>query len=320
MTLTSATDLDISIVVPVYRSEACLEELIQAISKALSTQGYSYEVVLINDFSPDRSWAVIESLCRSHPNVVGVDLRRNFGQDNAIMTGLRLARGQYIIIMDDDLQHHPKEIPTLIEKAKEGYDVVYADFRKKRQRLWKNFGSWVNGRIAEWVLYKPKTIYLSPYKVIHREIVDLICDYSGPHPYVDGLILQITSRVTQVEVQHQSRHAGPGNYSFWRSVGVTARLAFSFSVKPLRLVTWFGLVLAILGLLSAVTVALYRILFPDDFPPASVGWASLMVTFLFITGVQMFFFGILGEYSGRTYLNVNNKPQTSIRKVLNRED
>jgi len=311
--------IDLSIVIPVYRSEDCLEALILSIVEALSPLGRTYEVLLINDFSPDRSWEVIESICRVNPNVVGVDLRRNFGQDNAIMTGLRLASGDYVVIMDDDLQHHPKHIPTLLEKVEEGLDVVYADFRGKRQRVWKNFGSWVNGKIAEWVLYKPKEVYLSPYKIIRKDIAKLICQHSGPNPYVDGLILQMTSRITQVTVQHQARHAGRSNYSFWRSLGITARLAFSFSVKPLRLVTWFGIGEAILGVLSAIAVALYRIFFPDDFSPDSAGWASLMVTFLFISGIQMFFFGILGEYAGRTYLSLNNKPQTSIRKVMNRE-
>ncbi|HEX8117044.1 MAG TPA: glycosyltransferase family 2 protein, partial [Pyrinomonadaceae bacterium] len=157
---------DLSVVVPVYRSEDCLVALYDAIERELSSAGVSYELILVNDCSPDGSWRVVESLCRIDPKVVGVDLRRNFGQDNAILTGLRLARGRHVAVMDDDLQHHPKYLPAMLGKLEEGADVVYARFRGKRQKLWKNAGSWLNGKIAEWVLGKPKGVYLSPYKVI----------------------------------------------------------------------------------------------------------------------------------------------------------
>jgi polyisoprenyl-phosphate glycosyltransferase len=310
---------DLSIVVPVYRSQDCLPALVSAIEQALVPAGRTYEVVLVNDCSPDQSWQIIRALCRQHANVVGVDLRRNFGQDNAILTGLRLARGRFIAIMDDDLQHHPRDLPRLLDKIEEGYDVVYADFRVKRQKAWKNLGSWFNGKVAEWVINKPKEIYLSPYKVIDREVAEMICKYDGPSPYVDGLLFQVTSRITQIPVEHHGRFAGQSTYTFWGSVRVWARLAFSFSVAPLRLVTWFGFSFAFLGLLLTLVVIGYRLFFPEDFPPAAVGWASLMVALLLLGGIQMVFFGILGEYTGQTYLRINNKPQAAIREVINHE-
>jgi len=307
---------DLSIVVPVYRSEDCLDALVSAIKGALDSAGYEYEVVLVNDGSPDNSWAVIESLCKVHPHVVAINLRRNFGQDNAIITGLRFARGNYVVIMDDDLQHRPCDIPVLLAKIKEGWDLVYADFGSKQQTLWKNLGSWFNGKFAEWVLDKPKNIYLSPYKIIRREIVDLVCRYEGPDPYIDGLTFQVTSRITQVPIEHHARFAGRSNYTFWKSVRVWARLAFSFSARPLRLVSWCGAVFAMLGLILAVVVVLYRLLLPEDFGPNAVGWASLMVALLIVGGIQMMFFGVLGEYTGRTFLRVNDKPQAAIAAVL----
>lgn len=308
---------DLSVVVPVYRSEDCLEALIAAIAEALDPTGREYEVVLINDGSPDNSWAVIEAICRNNPNVTGVDLRRNFGQDNAIITGLRLARGRYVAIMDDDLQHHPRDLPALLNKIEEGADAVYAHFGVKQQRLWKNLGSWFNGRVAEWVINKPKNIYLSPYKIIRKEVVEMICNYEGPDPYIDGLLFQITSRVAQVPVAHHPRYAGASTYTFWKSLRVWARLAFSFSARPMRLVSWCGFAFAGVGLLLAVVVVGYRLMYPQDFSANAVGWASLMVALLVLSGVQMLFFGILGEYTGRTFLRVNNKPQAAIREVLN---
>lgn len=308
---------DLSIVVPVYRSQDCLPALVRAIAEALVPAGRAYEVILVNDCSPDDSWKVIRALCHEHANIIGIDLRRNFGQDNAILTGLRLARGKFIAVMDDDLQHHPRDLPLLLNKSEEGFDVVYADFRVKRQKAWKNLGSWFNGKVAEWVIKKPKDIYLSPYKIIHKEVADLICKYDGPNPYVDGLLFQVTSRITQVPVEHHTRFAGHSTYTFWGSVRVWTRMAFSFSVQPLRLVTWFGFAFAFLGLVLALVVIAYRLFFPEDFPPVAVGWASLMVALLLVGGIQMVFFGILGEYAGQTYLRVNNKPQAAIREALN---
>jgi len=308
----------VSIVVPVYRSQDCLEALIAAIDEALIPTGRGYEIVLVNDFSPDNSWAVIDSLCQKHPNVIGVDLRKNFGQDNAIITGLRLVRGRYIAIMDDDLQHHPSDLPAMIKKIEEGYDVIYADFSHKQQKLWKNLGSWFNGKVAELVINKPKDVYLSPYKLIRREVVDMICRYDGPDPYIDGLIFQVTARIAQIPAEHHPRFAGSSTYTFWKSVRVGARLAFSFSSRPLRLVSFLGFFFAALGLVLALVVVCYRLLRPEDFPPSAMGWASLMVALLVLTGIQMIFFGILGEYTGRTFVRVNNKPQTAIRQVVSR--
>jgi glycosyltransferase involved in cell wall biosynthesis len=308
--------LHLSIVVPVFRSEDCLEKLVIEIVRALASTGWSYEIIFVNDFSPDNSWHQIESLCAQYPCVVGVDLRRNFGQDNAILTGIRLTRGRYVAVMDDDLQHDPKDLTTLVAKVEQGYDVAYANFKGKRQDLWKNLGSWLNGKIAELVLYKPKGLYISPYKVMRREVAEILCTFEGPSPYIDGLLYQATWRMASIDAVHHSRFAGRGNYSFWRSVGVSARLIFSFSVRPIRLVTWIGLLTSSAAFLAGISVAIYRITVPQDFPPESVGWASLIIVIFLIGGIQLFFIGILGEYVGRTYLRVNDKPQTSVRKIV----
>lgn len=307
----------LSIVVPVYRSAECLDALATGISAVLCPLGHDYQLILVNDGSPDDSWRVIEGICHSHPNITGVNLRRNFGQDNAILTGLRMASGRFVVIMDDDLQHDPADLPALLGKIGDGADVVYADFRKKRQRFWKNWGSWFNGKVAEWVIDKPRGVYLSPYKIITQEVARLICNYDGPDPYVDGLLFQVTSRIDHVPAEHRPRYAGRSTYTLWKSLRVLGRLAFSFSIKPLRLVSLSGFAFAGLGLVLALVVIFYRLFFPEDFPPVAVGWASLMVALLVIAGLQMIFFGVLGEYAGRTYLKVNNKPQSAIREVIN---
>jgi glycosyltransferase involved in cell wall biosynthesis len=312
--------LHLSVVIPVFRSEACLPALLTELTRALVPMGWAFEVILVNDFSPDHSWQVIESLCEQYPFVVGVDLRRNFGQDSAILTGLRLARGEYVAVMDDDLQHNPKDLPALVHMAERGYDVVFADFNAKQHKLWKRVGSWINGKVAEWVLYKPKGLYLSPYKVIRREVIEEISRFHGPSPYIDGLLLQATWRMVSIPAEHQERFAGHGNYSFWRSAGVAARLLFSFSVRPVRAVTWIGLVTFGMALAAGAFALGYRILYPDEFSEEHFGWACLLIAILLGIGMQLFFLGIIGEYVGRISLRVNEKPQTSVRIVLNRSE
>ena len=313
--------LYLSIVIPVYRSEACLPALLYELTLALAPTNWDYEVILVNDFSPDHSWQVIESLCKQYPRAVGVDLRRNFGQDSAILTGIRLARGQFIAVMDDDLQHNPKDLPALVQVANVGeYDVVFADFGAKHHKLWKRVGSWINGKIAEWVLYKPRGLYLSPYKVIRREVADEISKFHGPSPYIDGLLLQTTWRMVSIPAEHQERFAGRSNYGFWRSFGVSARLVFSFSVRPVRAVTWIGLFTFALALAAGVLLLGYGGLYPQEFPGELIGEAYITIAILLGVGLQVFFLGIIGEYIGRMSLRVNQKPQTSVRTVLNRSE
>ena len=306
---------DLSIVVPVYLSQDCLKPLMDAIVQALSSEGLSYEVILVNDCSPDQSWAVIEDLCRTHPNVIGVDLRRNFGQDNAILAGLHYAKGHSIAIMDDDLQHHPRYLPVLLSRLAEGHDIVYADFRVKHHKLWKNLGSWFNGKVAEWLLNIPRAFYLSPYKVMRHEIGALICAYTGPDPYVDELIFRVTSRVAQVEVEHQPRVAGTSTYTLWKCIRVWARLAFSSSIMPLRIVTAAGIVTAILGVILGA-FAIFGSPATESALLGQQGWRAMQVI---LSGFHLVFLGVLGEYVGRTYRAVRGTPQAVIRETRNVE-
>jgi polyisoprenyl-phosphate glycosyltransferase len=307
----------LSVVVAVYRSEPCLRVLASELRSALDPTGWEYEVILVNDYSPDESWRVIEFICAADPRFIGVDLRRNFGQDNAILTGLRLARGSLVAVMDDDLQHDPGDLPRLVEHFTEGIDVVYAHFATKHQKLWKNVGSWVHGKIADWVLSKPSHIYLSPYKVIRREVVELVCRYQGPTPYIDGLLFQATWRTASVPAQHHRRIAGKGNYNLWRAAGVTARMVFSFSARPVRLIVVFGAALTALSLIAAVVLIGVRTRWPESVPNDHLGWVVATIAAFLSGGLQIMFTGFIGEYTGRIYLRVNRKPQTSIRRILN---
>jgi undecaprenyl-phosphate 4-deoxy-4-formamido-L-arabinose transferase len=301
----------LSIVVPVYRSADCLPELVRRLQEALVPIGDSFEVILVDDASPDDTWSTIVGLASRHDFLSGVRLRRNTGQDNAIMAGLRAARGDIVVIMDDDLQHDPGDIPKLAAGMREGgFDVVYARFGAKRQAVWKNLGSWLNDRVAVAVLGKPKHIYMSPFKAIRGDVVAEVVKYEGPYAYVDGLLFTVTSNIGQVEVTHHHRFAGRSNYNLIRSIRVWLKVVTSFSILPLRLATVAGGIMSLVAFVLAVFFVL-QALFLERSP---VGWPSLIVTVLFLGGLQLVGLGAVGEYIGRVYIAQNKRPQFTVRE------
>lgn len=306
------SNIDISVVIPVYNSEECLEELAKRLTDVLEKTGLTYEIILVNDGSADNSWGKITDLCEIHSTVKGIKLRKNFGQDNAIIAGLNYATGASIIIMDDDLQHDPADIPALLDGLVQGYDVCYARFSIKKQTWFKNFGSWFNDKVANIVLKKPKGIYLSPYKAVKREVIDEIIKYDGPYPYVDGLLFRVTTNITQVPVMHHERFAGKGNYNLRKSITVWLKLATNFSVFPLRIATYVGFLASCIGFLLAIFFIIQH--FVVEGAPA--GWASTIVSVLFLGGIQLISIGIIGEYLGRLFLQHSEAPQFVVENVV----
>ena len=300
----------ISIVVPVFNSMDCVEPLVKRVDECLI--GSDYELILVNDCSSDGSWDAIKKACSCGENVVGINLRKNSGQDNALMAGLRQVQGAYVIIMDDDLQHDPADIPRLVSKLEEGYDVCYANFEQKKQAWWKNFGSWFNGKVAEVIVDKPKGIYLSPFKAVVRDVINEVIRYEGPYPYVDGLILTITRLVCQIPAIHHGRHAGESNYSLLRSIAVWMKLSTGYSVLPLRIATVTGFVTSTFGFIL-ILAFIFEHYFLHENP---TGWMSLMTVTLVLGGTILVSLGTIGEYVGRSYLLLNNKPQFTYKEIL----
>jgi polyisoprenyl-phosphate glycosyltransferase len=301
---------EVSVVVPVYNSQDCLAELLARLTNELTRRHRSHEIILVNDGSPDGSWEQIVQLSPKYPALRGVNLRRNFGQDNALMAGLTASRGRVVVIMDDDLQHDPADMAPLIRRVEEGADVCYACFARKEQAAWKNLGSWFNDLVANFVIGKPKGIYLSPYKAISRAVVREILSYDGPYPYVDGLLFRVTKYITQEHVQHHPRFAGQSNYSLRRSVQVWLRVATNFSPAPLRLASYLGLSFSGLGLLLALGFVVVKLLRPES----PMGWASTIVTILVLGGVQLACLGIIGEFLGRAYMHINRQSQYVVKE------
>jgi polyisoprenyl-phosphate glycosyltransferase len=304
---TGQKNCKVSIVIPVYRSAPILPELVRQIQEAMIAQGIGdcFELLLVNDASPDDSWPVIRTLAAQYPFVRGITLRRNAGQHNAIMAGLRHVRGRYVVLMDDDLQHPPAAIETLVRTLEEGYDVCYTRYANRQHAAWKQLGSRFNDFVATLLLSKPKNLYLSSFKSMRSEIAEEVVKYDGPYAYIDGLILDVTQSIASVEIQHQPRYAGESNYNLHRLLSLWMKMATSFSVFPLRVATYLGFALFAFSVVMSVFILIAKLLHPE-YPQ---GWASLIATILLVGGVQTLCIGMVGEYIGRAYLKLNKKPQ-----------
>lgn len=301
----------LSIVVPVYRGAGTIGRLVHELSR-LSPAG-GLEIILVNDGSPDNS----DEVCRGLLETATVPLTyiehaRNFGEHNAVMTGLRHASGAYVITMDDDLQNPPEEVVRLFDHARAGgWDVVYTHYAVKQHAGWRNLGSRFANRVADVLLDKPKGLYLSSFRCMAALVVRAVTRYTGPYPYIDGLIMQVTRRIDTIEVRHLPRLEGRSNYTLTRLVRLWLNLATSFSLFPLRLAVFAGAAMAMIGAIGAAAT-IVEALFLDKTP---TGWASTMVVLLLVGGVQSMILGILGEYVGRTFLTTNGKPQSAVRVV-----
>jgi undecaprenyl-phosphate 4-deoxy-4-formamido-L-arabinose transferase len=299
----------LSIVIPVYRGEATVARLVEALS-ALAPEG-GMEIVLVNDGSPDNSAAICQALLATATvPLTYVEHARNFGEHNAVMTGLRRARGRYVVTMDDDLQNPPEEVTRLYDHARlGGWDVVYTRYASKQHAAWRNLGSRFANHVADRLMDKPRGLYLSSFRCMSAFVVEAVTSYRGPYPYVDGLIMQVTQRIDSIEVRHLPRIEGRSNYNLRRLIRLWLNLATSFSLAPLRLAVFAGAGLALLGAIGAVLTVAEALL--TRATPS--GWASTMTVLLLVSGVQSMILGVVGEYVGRTFLSANGKPQGTVR-------
>lgn len=315
--LRKSTMKKISFVIPCYRSEHTLEHVIGEIEAVMQKmESYSYEIVLVNDFSPDSTLAVIRKSCQEKSYIKGIHFSRNFGQHAALMAGLRHSVGDYIICLDDDGQTPADEAYKLIEKLEEGYDAVYAKYVHKQHSAFRNLGSKVNEIMTRVMLDKPADLYISSYFAVRKFIAEDMIRYENSYPYVIGLVLRATKNITNVEVNHREREEGNSGYTVKKLLGLWFNGFTAFSVKPLRLATGIGGTAAILGFLYGIYTILKRLVNPD----VPLGFSSTMAAIVFFGGMIMLMLGLIGEYIGRIYISLNNSPQYVIKERINLED
>ena len=311
--------MKISFVIPCYRSEHTIEGVVSEIKSVVSQRPeVDYEVIMVSDHSPDNVYSVIERMCREDPaHLKGLELAKNFGQQAATFAGFSRAGGDLVFALDDDGQAPVDALFRLVDKVVlEGYDVAVGVYESKRHGLFRNFGSWVNDLMAVWLIDKPRDLRMTSFRVFRRFVIDEVLGYTGPFPYLGGMIFKITRNVAAVAVRHRARVAGESGYTLSKLIGLWLSGFTAFSVKPLRLASFAGASCAAIGFAFAVWTMVNKLLIHPDVP---VGYSSIMSVLLFLGGMIMMLLGLIGEYVGRIYICINHLPQYVIGREVGKE-
>ncbi len=289
-------DTYLSILIPVYKSATFVEKTIAETMKVLDAQNYNYEIVLVNDGSPDNSWEVIRDLAERHKEVIAVNLLKNYGQHSAVLCAIQKASGQYMITMDDDLQNPPSEIPKMVKKIEEGYDLVFARFEKKKHASYRKLGTRLVNYLNAKIFEKPDDVILTNFRIFDDRVAQRVLEYNTNYPYIPGLLLLNANRITNVLTKHHAREQGNSNYSFIKIIKLLSRLLINYSSYPLRLLTSIGLVISLISFATGVVIFLNA--FYRDY--AIPGWASIMIMLSFLNGISILMTGVMGIYISRT--------------------
>lgn len=308
------TNEKISFVIPCYRSEhtisAVLDEIDELMSKHTENE---YEIVLVNDSSPDNVWSVIKGIAEKRKEVKAVSFTKNFGQHAALLSGYRVASGDLIVSLDDDGQSPVDRTFDLIDKIHEGYDVVYARYNKIQESLWRRWGSWLSNKMSEVLIGKPKDILGTSFYVMKKFIADEVVRYQNPFTYIGGLVFRSTKNIANVYVDHRERAKGTSGYSLFKLIKLMLNGFTAFSVVPLRISSIVGVVCAIIGFIFGIYTIIRKLVVVN----ISVGWSSTIAIMLFIGGLIMLMLGMIGEYIGRIYISLNNSPQYVVKETVN---
>jgi len=303
-----------SVVVPIYNSEATLRELVDQLGRALGGLAAAHEVVLVNDGSADGSWRVIAELARAHAWVRGINLARNFGQHNALLCGIRAARYEVIVTLDDDLQNPPAEIPKLVARLGEDYDVVYGTPEKPQHGLWRNAAAAVTKFALAGLMGAGAARHVSAFRAFRADLREAFASFQGPSVCIDVLLAWGTTRFGWVAVRHDPRRAGASQYTFRKLAIHTLNFLTGFSARPLRLASWIGFALTAFGA-ALLALVLVRYLLHGTTVPGFPFLASVISIF---SGAQLFALGVIGEYLARMHFRMLDQPAYVVRQETGR--
>lgn len=303
-----------SFVIPCYRSSKTIGKVVKEIESAM--EGRRYEIVLVNDCSPDDTFSVITKLCEEDSKIVGVNLNTNFGQHAALMAGLNATRGDVVVCLDDDGQTPANEVDKLLEEIENGRDAVYASYAEKKHSAFRNWGSRMNDLMLRFMLGKAKDLKVSSYFAVTRLIVDEMIKYTNPYPYVIGLVLRSTKNISNVSVNHREREEGRSGYTLGKLITLWMNGFTAFSVKPLRIATGVGAIMAAGSFIYGLVTIILKLAKVNYV----MGFSALMTVITFIGGINLVMLGIIGEYIGRIYISLNKSPQYIVKETIdNRE-
>ncbi len=299
--------------VPCYRSGPWLEKLVERVAATMQPLGRSYELILVNDASPDDvTWPAIRKLAATHPEVIGIDLMGNVGQFRALLCGMEEAAGDLLVTMDDDLQNPPEEIPKLITaiEADDELQAVIGSYRQKRHSWFRNLGTRMVARVYRSTYGKPDGLQTTSFRALRRSLVDAILAHRTVKPVIGALILQSTSRIANVDVDHHPRSEGGSGWRLGRLMGATIDNVVNASTAPLRFVSLAGIVIA----LFSFALALFYLLQGFFNPTVVAGFPTTVVLIIFFGGSILAAIGLLGEYVIRIVTEVTGAPRYVVRE------
>lgn len=306
----------LSFIIPCYRSAETIGGVVAEVAAAVAPRAaeFDHEIVLVNDGSPDNVAFVITQLCQTYPQIVFVNLSRNFGQHSAIMAGFAQARGEIVICLDDDGQTPADECFKLIDKVRQGYDIVYAEYGKRRQNVFRNLGSRFNAACNHFFFGQPTDLHVNSYFACQRFVIDAALQYPNPFPFVTGLLFQSVSSYCNVPVTHRERAVGKSGYSLKKLISLWANGVTAFSIKPLRFANYLGWITSLFGFVFALVTVIRKLITPE----IEAGWSSTIAVLLVLGGLIIALIGVVGEYIGRIYLSINRCPQYVVRNTIDR--
>lgn len=302
---------NLSIVIPVYNSESTLGDLVERLAKVLPSLAPAYEVILVNDGSRDRSWEIIDQLTQTYPWASGINLMRNYGQHNALLCGVRQARYEIIVTMDDDLQHPPEEIHKLLDILSQGNDVVYGIPHKQPQNWWRNIFSMIIRRLLAYVMGVKNIRDFASFRAFRAYLRGAFADYQNPNVVLDVLLAWGTTRFANALVTEMPRTVGRSNYNFFKLVQYTMIVLTGFSTVPLRITSMLGFIFTFVGI--AIFLYVLAIYFLVGSIPGFPFLASIISIF---SGTQLFALGIIGEYLARIFDRSMDRPAYVVRESI----
>ncbi len=304
--ITPAPGDSISVIIPVYNSECSLDPLVRRLHEALRPLTDRYEFILVNDGSRDGSWKVVQRLAREYPSVIrGFNMMRNYGQHNALLCGIRAARHDIIVTIDDDLQNPPEEIGRLLQGLHQGFDVVYGTPTVETHGFWRDLASRVTKMALQGAMGAETAKKVSAFRAFRTRLRNAFSDYRSPFLSIDVLLTWGTTRFASVQVRHDPRQYGVSNYTFRKLVTHAFNMMTGFSTVPLQLASWLGFVMTAFGLVILFYVLVIRVVILGSEVPGFPFLASIIAIF---SGAQMFSLGIIGEYLARMHFRITERP------------
>lgn len=306
--------MEISVVVPVYGCRGALEELYKRLTNVLSKMTKNYEIILVNDNCPQNSIEVIRELCEKDKKVVGIELSRNFGQMKAILAGLDYSSGEWVVVMDCDLQDRPEEIPNLYKKAQEGYDVVFARRKHRKDSFFKVLVSKMFYKIYSIASGVEYDASLCNFSICNRKVIDSYCQMREEHRAFVMYVKWLGFKQTAIDVEHNERYEGKSSYNFKKRMKMASDIIFSQTDKILKLIVSIGFGITFLSLLAIIYVIIHYFLYPT-----SQGWSSLIAVICLMSGIIISVIGVVGIYVGNIFIQIKNRPLYITREIYNKK-